>query len=91
MAVIDIPQAVRQYLPQTVEPEQLWVHYSAKSDSLIVYFDGQPVDSVWNDIDSFAYIGFAAEDDTTATGIMIEHFSKWLLSLEASSNGLQFA
>ncbi len=91
MAVIAIPAAVRQYLPETVNPEELWVHFDAKSDSLIVYFYGQPVDSVWTDIDTYAYVGFDAADETTATGIMIEHFSKWLLSPQPSSSILRFA
>lgn len=91
MAVIAIPAAVRQYLPETVKPENLWVHFDAKSDSLLVYFDGHPVDSVWTDVDSFAYIGLDAESETIATGIMIEHFSKWLLSSETSPSVLQFA
>jgi hypothetical protein len=64
--------------PNTVEPSQLWVNYSPKADSLTIYFTSQPVPSVWDDIDQYAYIGFALDDETSVTGIMIEHFSKWL-------------
>lgn len=62
-----------------VDPSQLWVHYNPKADSLTVYFTGKPVASVWNDVDQYRYIGFALDDETTVTGVMIEHFSKWLL------------
>ena len=40
---------------------------------------GKPVPSIWNDVDEHAYIGFALDDETKVTGVMIEHFSKWLL------------
>jgi hypothetical protein len=34
---------------------------------------------VWEDIDRYVYIGFAADDETRVIGVMIEHFSQWLL------------
>ena len=79
MAAIAIPESVQAYFPQKLDPSQLWVNYNPKADSLTVYFTGQPVPSVWNDIDDYAYIGFALEDETVITGVMIDHFSKWLL------------
>jgi len=36
-----------------------------------------------------AYVGFAADDETKITGIMIEHFSKWLLLPGQAERGLQ--
>jgi hypothetical protein len=79
MATIAIPESVQVYFPKVVEPSQLWVKYNPKADSLTIYFTGQPVPSVWNDVDQYAYIGFAIDDETSVTGVMIEHFSKWLL------------
>jgi hypothetical protein len=79
MAAIAIPESVQAYFPSVIEPSQLWVNYNPQADSLVVYFTGQPVPSIWNDIDEYAYIGFAADDETIITGVMIEHFSKWLL------------
>ena len=79
MATITIPESVQVYFPKTVEPSQLWVNYNPKADSLTIYFTGKPVPSVWRDIDQYAYIGFALEEETVVTGVMIEHFSKWLL------------
>ncbi|MCK6627207.1 MAG: DUF2283 domain-containing protein [Anaerolineae bacterium] len=79
MATIMIPEAVQAYFPKTVEPSQLWVNYNPMADSLTIYFTGKPVPSIWTDVDEFAYIGFALNDETTVTGVMIEHFSKWLL------------
>lgn len=79
MATIAIPEAVQKYFPKTVEPTQLWVNYNPQADSLIIYFTGQPVASVWSDVDEYAYVGFAADNETEVTGVMIEHFSKWLL------------
>ena len=79
MATITIPEAVQVYFPKFVEPSQLWVKYNPQVDSLTIYFTGQPVPSVWNDVDQYAYIGFALDDETQVTGVMIEHFSKWLL------------
>ncbi len=79
MATIAIPESVQVYFPKTVEPTQLWVKYNPKADSLTIYFTGQPVPTVWSDIDPYAYIGFALDDETSVTGVMIEHFSKWLL------------
>ena len=80
MAAITIPKSVKAYFPQRIEPAQLWVHYNPQADSLTVYFTGKPVPSVWEDIDDYVYIGFASDDETRVTGIMIEHFSQWLLS-----------
>ena len=79
MATITIPESVQVYFPKAVEPSQLWVKYNPKADSLIIYFTGQPVPTVWSDVDLYAYIGFVVDDETTVTGVMIEHFSKWLL------------
>ena len=80
MAAITIPKSVKAYLPQKIEPTQLWVNYNPKADSLTVYFADKPAPSVWEDIDDYVYIGFASDDETIITGIMIEHFSQWLLS-----------
>ncbi len=79
MAAINIPESLQAYFPQAIEPAQLWVNYNPTADSLTIYFTGQPVPSVWNDVDDYAYVGFALDDETTVTGVMIEHFSKWLL------------
>ena len=57
----------------------MWVQYDQQSDSLVVYVTGTPVPTVWNDIDDYAYMGFALDDEEKMTGIMIEHFSQWLL------------
>jgi hypothetical protein len=35
---------------------------------------------VWEDIDRYVYIGFAADDERRVTGVMIEYFSQWLLA-----------
>jgi hypothetical protein len=79
MAAITIPESVKGYFPHKLEPAQLWVNYNPKADSLTVYFTDQPAPSVWEDIDDYVYIGFASDDETRVTGVMIEHFSKWLL------------
>ena len=79
MAAITIPDSVKVYFPQRIEPAQLWVSYNPNADSLIVYFTDTPVPSVWEDIDDYVYIGFAPDDETRVIGVMIEHFSKWLL------------
>lgn len=79
MATIAIPESVQVYFPHTIEPTQLWVNYNSAADTLTIYFTGKPVPSVWNDIDTYAYVGFAIDDQTIVTGVMIEHFSKWLL------------
>lgn len=79
MATLTIPESARAYFPKTIDPSKLWVHYHSETDSLVVYFAGEPVPTVWEDVDLFAYIGFAINDETTVTGLMIENFSKWLL------------
>lgn len=79
MATLIIPEGVQRYFPDHIDPDQLWVNYNAKADSLTVYFTGKPVPSIWTDVDAYAYIGFAADNKTIVTGLMIEHFSKWLL------------
>ena len=84
MAAITIPESVEVYFPQKIEPAQLWVSYNPNADSLTVYFTDTPVPSVWEDIDDYVYIGFASDDETIVTGVMIEHFSKWLLVPEHS-------
>lgn len=80
MAAITIPPAVQRYFPRAIDPEEIWVNYDPKTDTLIVYFTGQPVPSIWNDLDKYAYIGFALDNDKVVTGLMIEHFSAWLLA-----------
>jgi hypothetical protein len=79
MATITIPEVVQDYFPKAVDPSQLWVQYNPKTGSLTVYFTDQPVPTVWSDVDPYAYIGFALDDETQVTGVMIEHLSKWLL------------
>jgi hypothetical protein len=79
MATLAIPESAQMYFPETIDPTQLWVHYNPKADSLTIYFTGKPVPSIWSDIDEYAYLGFALDDETVITGVMIEHFSKWLL------------
>ena len=89
MAAITIPEAVQAYFPHVIDPAQLWVNYNPKADSLTIYFTGKPVPSVWNDIDAYAYVGFAPDNDTVVTGVMIEHFSKWLLVPGHTGQALQ--
>jgi len=91
MAAIAIPESVPAYFPSVIEPSQLWVNYNPRVDSLTIYFTGQPVPSVWNDVDDYAYAGFAADDETKIAGIMIEHFGKWLLLPGHAGRGLQAA
>ena len=79
MASISIPESVKSYFPKKLDPAQLWVHYNPGADALTVYFTDSPVPSVWEDIDEYVYIGFASEEETRVTGVMIEHFSEWLL------------
>ena len=79
MAVITIPDSVKRYFPQAIDPTHLWVNYNPKADALTVYFTDHPVPSVWEDIDRCVYIGFASDDERRVTGVMIEHFSQWLL------------
>jgi len=89
MATITIPVSVQRYFPRQIEPSQLWVTYNAEADSLMIYFTGKPVPSVWEDIDTYAYVGYALDDETTVTGVMIEHFSKWLLVPGHADQALQ--
>lgn len=79
MASITIPESVKDYFPQKLNPSQLWVNYDPSADSLTVYFTDTPVPSVWEDTDDYVYIGFSPENETLVTGVMIEHFSQWLL------------
>ena len=79
MAAITIPESVKNYFPQKLDPAHLWVNYSPNADSLTVYFTDKPVPSVWEDTDDYVYIGFAPDDETRVTGVMIEHFCQWLL------------
>jgi hypothetical protein len=79
MAALAIPESAQVYFPETIDPAQLWVNYNSKTDSLTIYFTGKPVPTVWSDIDEYVYIGFALNNETIMTGVMIEHFSKWLL------------
>ena len=79
MAAITIPDSVKSHFPQHIDPTRLWVNYNPQGDTLTVYFTDIPVPSVWEDIDKYVYIGFASDDEKLVTGVMIEHFSKWLL------------
>ena len=79
MAAITIPDSVKRYFPQAIDPTHLWVNYNPKADALTVYFTDHPIPSVWEDIDRYVYIGFASDDERRVTGVMIEHFSQWLL------------
>ena len=85
MAAITIPEPVKDYFPQKLDPSQLWVNYDSSTDSLTVYFTDTPVPSVWEDADEYVYIGFAPENETLVTGVMIEHFSRWLLLSDRSA------
>ncbi len=85
MAAITIPESVKSYFPQKLDPAQLWVNYNPRADSLTVYFTDTPVPSVWEDTDEYVYIGFAPDNETRVTGVMIEHFSQWLLVSGQSS------
>jgi hypothetical protein len=89
MATLMIPEGVQRYFPAQIDPSQLWVNYNAQADSLTVYFTGKPVPSIWTDVDAYAYIGFAVENATLVTGLMIEHFSKWLLVSDQVQRQLQ--
>ncbi len=60
MAAITIPDSVKRYFPQAIDPTQLWVNYNPQADTLTVYFTDHPVPSVWEDIDRYVYIGFAS-------------------------------
>src|SRR5690349_552810 len=80
MAAITIPEAVQAYFPRHIEPSQLWVNFNAQADSLTIYFTGEPVPSIWDDVDEYAYIGFSLKDESVITGIKIEHFSRWLVA-----------
>ncbi|MGH9939230.1 MAG: hypothetical protein ACREAM_23555 [Blastocatellia bacterium] len=40
-------------------------------------------------VDDYAYVGFAVDDETKITSVMIEHFSKWLLLPGHAGRGLQ--
>lgn len=91
MAAIEIPESLKKYIPKTVDPTQVWVRYNQDADSLIVYFTGSPVPTVWNDVDEYAYLGFSSDDETKLTGVMIEHFSKWLLVPGLGSRELRLA
>ena len=77
MAAITIPESVKAYFPQKLEPTQLWVNYNRNADSLTVYFTNAPTPSVWEDIDDYVYIGFASDNERMITGVMIENFSQW--------------
>ena len=89
MAALVIPEQVQKYFPSQIDPSKLWVNYNASVDSLTIYFTGKPVPSVWSDVDEYAYIGFSQENETIVTGLMIEHFSQWLLVPKHSQRQLQ--
>ncbi len=89
MATITIPNSVQRYFPRQFEPSQLWVNYNADADSLTIYFTGKPTPTVWEDTDRYAYVGYALDDETSITGVMIEHFSQWLLEPGHAAQALQ--
>lgn len=89
MTAIAIPESVQAYFPRHLDPSQLWVHYNAQADSLTVYFTGTPVPSIWDDVNEYAYVGYSRDDNTAVTGLMIEHFSRWLLVAGRSTEALQ--
>jgi hypothetical protein len=91
MATIAIPKSVQAYFPKTVKPSELWVKYNSKVDSLIIYFTGEPVPTVWDDVDEYVYIGFSSNNETAVTGVMIENFSEWLLMSNPSEGTLETA
>ena len=47
MAAIIIPDSVKRYFPQNIDPTHLWVNYNPNADALTVYFTDKPVPSVW--------------------------------------------
>jgi hypothetical protein len=89
MAAITIPEAVQAYFPREIDPSRLWVNYNPDADSLTIYFTGQPVPSVWEDIDEYAYVGYALDNEMMITGLMLERFSKWLVVPGHSQRQLQ--
>jgi hypothetical protein len=91
MATLTIPTTVQQYFPAQIDPSQLWVQYSPAVDSLVIYFTGQPIPTVWEDVDLHAYIGYDVTDETVVTGVMIEQFSKWLLAPSSAKQPLSVA
>jgi hypothetical protein len=78
--LITISESVQQYFPRQIKPSQLWVNFNAQADSLTIYFTGNPVPSVWEDVDEYAYIGFSLDDESVITGVKLEHFSRWLVA-----------
>jgi hypothetical protein len=78
-----------RYFPAHIDPSQLRVKYNAQADSLTIYFTGKPVPSIWTDVDAYAYIGFAEDNKTFVTGLIIEHFSKWPLVADHAHQQLQ--
>lgn len=91
MATLTIPESAQMYFPKTIDPSQLWVNYRPKADSLTIYFTGKPVPTVWSDIDEYVYVGFALDNKNSVTGVMIEHFSKWLFESIRTENVLSAA
>jgi len=91
MATITIPESIQKYFPRQISPESLWINYNPQADSLTIYLTGKPVSSEWEDVDDYIYVGFSPEDETRATGIMIEHFTKWLLVTDSSSRKTESA
>lgn len=53
MAALTIPESVQAYFPNNIDPAQLWVNYNSKADSLTIYFTGEPIPSVWDDVDEY--------------------------------------
>ncbi|MEZ4661332.1 MAG: DUF2283 domain-containing protein [Caldilineaceae bacterium] len=79
MAASIFPDSVQAHFPREIDPSKVRVIYSPPADSLTIYFTGQPMPSVWEDVDEYVLIGFSMADDTVVTGLMIEHFSRWLV------------
>lgn len=75
-------QSVQAYFPKSIEPSKLWGHYNPTADSLTIYFTSSPVPSIWADVDASACVGFAPDDESIVTGVMIEHFRHWLLAAD---------
>ena len=51
MAAITMPDSVKRYFPQNIDPTHLWVNYNPQADTLTVYFTDAPVPSVWEYIE----------------------------------------
>jgi hypothetical protein len=78
MATINIPPSVQQYFPEHIDPTQLWVNYNAEIDSLLIYLRVnlcRQYGKMWINTPMLAFLWMMK----SVTGVMIEHFSHWLL------------